>query len=236
MTHDAVTQAPLDRLVWHALTGEQEEHGLGTGAARRFKPEIGPLAGIRDDTPQSLVDLGRLVAQHGPLALFQAGDTAIPLPVPGATAVRHAQGVQMVWRGTAPLDTGTDIAMRPLGHGDYPAMLELALLTQPGPFCERTGDLGRFWGAYEHGTLLAMAGERMRSAGFIEVSGVCSHPEARGRGLAGALMRKVMEGILADGRTPMLHAYADNASALALYRRLGFAERTRVRVTTYEPA
>jgi hypothetical protein len=76
-----------------------------------------------------------------------------------------------------------------------------------------------------------MGGERMKPDGFTEVSGVCTHPDHRGRGYAAALMRKVATGIQARGETPFLHAYASNREALALYERLGFATRCEVLMT-----
>lgn len=100
-----------------------------------------------------------------------------------------------------------------------------ALLTRPGPFRARTHTLGRFIGVRENGRLIAMAGERLHLDGFREVSGVCTHPEARGRGLAEALSRAVAQRILDDGEIPFLHAYAINEPALAIYRKLGFTLR-----------
>jgi predicted GNAT family acetyltransferase len=73
-----------------------------------------------------------------------------------------------------------------------------------------------------------MAGERMRMPGFTEVSGVCTHPDHRGRGYAGALLRRVAQRILDRGETPFLHSYADNAGAIALYESLGFRQRRQV--------
>ena len=49
---------------------------------------------------------------------------------------------------------------RPLTAADVPAMVELAELTEPGPFRERTIELGPFFGIFESGRLLAMAGQR----------------------------------------------------------------------------
>jgi predicted GNAT family acetyltransferase len=85
--------------------------------------------------------------------------------------------------------------------------------------------LGKFFGIFESGRLMAMAGQRMRVPGFIEVSAVCTHPDARGRGYAGILMSAVMEDIFQQGATPFLHAFADNYSAIRVYRRLGFIQR-----------
>jgi hypothetical protein len=76
-----------------------------------------------------------------------------------------------------------------------------------------------------------MAGERMKPDGFTEVSGVCTHPDHRGRGYAGALMRLVARRILDRGETPFLHAYASNTGAIALYETLGFTLRREVLMT-----
>jgi predicted GNAT family acetyltransferase len=115
-----------------------------------------------------------------------------------------------------------------LGEADAPAMLELARLTRPGPMRPRAHRLGRFIGVRQEGQLIAMAGERMRMPGFAEVSGVCTHPDHRGRGLAGALMRLVMQAMLDRGETPFLHAYADHDGTIGLYRTLGFEVRARL--------
>ena len=120
---------------------------------------------------------------------------------------------------------------RQLGDADAPEMLALATLTEPGPFFVKTHQLGRFVGIRQDGRLVAMAGERMQPDGFTEVSGVCTHPDHRGRGYAAALMGEVARGILARGDTPFLHAYASNQAAIALYERLGFQHRREILMT-----
>jgi hypothetical protein len=45
--------------------------------------------------------------------------------------------------------------------------------------------LGDFWGIKIGGRLIAMAGERMKQPGYTELSGVCTHPDFRGKGLGG---------------------------------------------------
>nr|WP_240898070.1 GNAT family N-acetyltransferase [Agromyces luteolus] len=115
-------------------------------------------------------------------------------------------------------------------------MLALARLTEPGPFEARTHELGGFVGVREPttGALVAMAGERMRPDGHTEVSGVCTHPDHRGRGLAAALSIAVARRILARSETPFLHAYARNRPAVALYERLGFVHRADVEVVVLD--
>jgi predicted GNAT family acetyltransferase len=121
-----------------------------------------------------------------------------------------------------------DARIVPLTDADAPEMLALARLTEPGPFFERTHQLGDFFGIRLEGRLAAMAGERMKPPGFTEVSGVCTHPDYRGRGLAGALTRRVCAQIVARGETPFLHAIASNTTAIRLYEELGFSYRRNI--------
>jgi predicted GNAT family acetyltransferase len=117
--------------------------------------------------------------------------------------------------------------LRQLTAEEAPAMVELATLTEPGPFRLRTMELGTFYGIFEAGRLLAMAGKRMHLPGYVEVSAVCTHPDARGRGYARLLMSRVMEEIVRDGKTPFLHSFADNYGAIRVYESLGFTLRQR---------
>ncbi len=104
-------------------------------------------------------------------------------------------------------------------------MMALVALTQPGPFAKRTVELGRFLGIFVGDSLIAMAGERMCLDGFVEISGVCTHPDHRGRGLAAVLITTLVRAALERGETPFLHAFADNETALGVYRKLGFLTR-----------
>ena len=85
------------------------------------------------------------------------------------------------------------------------------------------------------GRLVTMAGERMRPEGFTEVSGVCTHPDWRGRGYAGALMRAAGARIAAAGDTPFLHVYPENEGAIALYETLGYRRRALLTLTVLAP-
>ncbi|HRD27120.1 MAG TPA: GNAT family N-acetyltransferase [Caulobacter sp.] len=197
---------------------------LGEGLARRFAPRYGPLAGAIDASPASLAALAALPTDDAGLLTLEADP--VP-PPPGMRVAQEAVGVQMVADRLIAADS--DLAWIDLTDADAPEMLALATLTRPGPFAEETHRLGRFIGVKQD--LVAMAGERLRLPGHTEVSGVCTHPEHRGRGYAAALMRAVMARIIADGETPFLHAYASNTAAIALYETLGFRVRREVAVT-----
>ncbi|MGH9394022.1 MAG: GNAT family N-acetyltransferase, partial [Terriglobales bacterium] len=61
--------------------------------------------------------------------------------------------------------------------------------------------------------------------GYTEISAVCTHPEARGQGLAAALVAELVERIRARGETPYLNVASSNGNAIRVYERLGFAFR-----------
>lgn len=215
---------PLDRPVWNSLSSGWAALAQGDGRARRLDPSYGPFGATADDRPESLTAIAALVPADGELWLV--GPDALT-PPPGVTVARTAILAQMVAPSISPATTPPP-AWVPLGESDAADMLDLALLTKPGPFRSHTYRLGRFIGVREKGRLVAMAGERMRLPGFTEVSGVCTHPDWRGQGLAGVLMRIVAQAIVDRGETPFLHAYAAHDKTIALYRSLGFAVRAEL--------
>jgi predicted GNAT family acetyltransferase len=84
--------------------------------------------------------------------------------------------------------------------------------------------LGDYFGYFDGDRLVAMAGERMEVQGLREISGVCTHPEFQGRGLARRLVLKLVGRQLQRRQTPFLHVMSANDLARGLYRRMGFAE------------
>lgn len=209
----------LDRPIWNALTTRQAGLSVGDAVARRFAPDVGPLAAACDNSAESLAALERLLHDHGALTLFADAHD----PLPNGIVERVGEGVQMI--ATVPFGPQPADGLRALGDDDAAEMLALALLTEPGPFASGTHRLSQFWGIRENGKLVAMAGERLQVPGFAEVSGVCTHPDHRGQGHAVRLLTFVAAQIEARGETPILHSYASNTGALKLYESLGFRTR-----------
>src|SRR5690606_24110506 len=128
----------------------------GGPLARRYPREIGPFAALADDSPAAWEALA---------ALLEPGEAAM-LVTPEAPRQTAAQRSGLV---LTPLDPVLQMvatrAPRPgtlpftvLGEADAGEMRLLAGLTNPGPFAERTHELGEFLGIRDGGRLAAMAG------------------------------------------------------------------------------
>lgn len=223
---------PLDRPVWASLTGAHESLSQGGPLARRYVSSVNLFASARDDSPQALAALAELLRPGEQVFILQVPEIVVP---PALKAVKRGRGVQMLATRLLRDETAhADLDCLPLGDADAIDMLQLAQLTEPGPFLARTHTMGRFLGVREGRQLVAMAGERFRPPGHVEVSGVCTHPQWRGRGLALRLSATVAAAIQDRGDTPFLHAWKSNRAAIELYRQLGFEQRCEVDVAVLE--
>lgn len=223
---------PLDRPVWASLTGAHAHLAQGEGRARRYRPDVNAFVAGPDEEPETLAAMAALVKPREAAFVVQAA----PIPdLPGLSARLRRAAVQMVFAGDLPAAAADD-EVAPLTEADAERMLALALLTEPGPFRRETRLMGRFVGVMRGGRLAAMAGERMHPPGHIELSGVCTHPDFRGQGLATRLSAYVTRAILARGETPFLHAWKDNHGAIALYEKLGYRFRAEMNVAVFERA
>lgn len=225
------TETSLDNPIWNSLTTRHVSYSKGGDLARRFHPEIGPLAGMRDQSPEAYEALGKLLAPGEFGVLFL--DAAPKIPA-GWQLQLHRSGDQMICNEVVAAPA-RDLRIEPLTNADVPEMLELTKLTNPGPFRTRTIELGGFIGIREGGRLAAMAGQRLALQGFIEVSGVCTHPDFRGRGYAQALVAAIVGSIRERGETPILHVYSSNISAIRVYESLGFTLRRTLEIAVVAP-
>ncbi|HEV2221209.1 MAG TPA: GNAT family N-acetyltransferase [Casimicrobiaceae bacterium] len=216
---------PPANIAWHALTGPQARHAAGTGDARRYAPGLSPIVAFADvERP----DFNALAPYCEPgEQLYCAGWTG---DAPDGWRVEAESTMrQMVWEAPMPM---VDYARPPvqLGPGHAERMLDLADLTHPGPFGPRTVELGEYFGVLDGRRLVAMAGERMHADGFREISGVCTHPDFQGRGLARHLVATLVRRQLARNELPFLHVMRDNVNAHRVYEGMGFRDHREVAV------
>ncbi len=216
----------LDTPINASFNGAWSEFTQTYGTATALREDIGHFAKPGGRSQRDYNDFVTLIkSRTKPAILFQIEKPVVPK---GLEILAARRCVQMV--SEVPIHAGTRIACLDLDTKDRDDMFALADLTKPGPFERNTHLLGGFIGLRKQGQLVAMAGRRMAFPGWIEISGVCVHPDFRGRSLARLLVAEVMRRIAQEGATPFLHTYSDNEAAIMLYRRLGFEIRTEAHV------
>lgn len=211
--------ALLDNIFWHALNGPQAGFAQGRGGARRFAPGFSPILGFADPRQP---DFAALLPYCAPGESFYTDGWSGPAP-DGWCVELESTMFKMRWAGELPAQDDAPEA-EPLGSQHAEQAMALAALTRPGPFGPRTIELGDYFGLFDCARLMAMAGERAFAGQWREVSGICTHPDAQGRGLARRLTTKLIRRELLRGETPFLHVMRGNEGARALYRRMGFVD------------
>jgi ribosomal protein S18 acetylase RimI-like enzyme len=206
----------LDNIMWHCLSGPHARFAAGSGPVRRYASGFSPIVGCQDPEHP---DFATLAGYCEPGESFYID--------------KEARMVKMIWDAPAPAEDAAPDAT-PLIPEHAPQAVELTRLTNPGPFGIRTPELGEYFGYFDSGRLIALAGERMCAGDLHEVSGICTHPDFQGRGLARKLTLKLVRRQLQRGKTPFLHVMSHNTPARTLYSKMGFRDylETVVRVVT----
>lgn len=224
MTDPGTETGVLDNVAWHSMTGAHRHLADRNGLAARFHRDVAPFSALADRSPQAWDDVAELVGPGKPAILFGPR-----IDVPDGWTIDVAfPCLQLV--ADEIVDRAPEIPLVDLGPDDAKEMVDLVALTNPGPFSERTIELGRYVGHRIDGRLVAMAGERMRAPGFVEVSAVCTTPDHRGRGLGAACTLAIVRHIRANGDEAFLHVMNTNTSALRLYLARGFVVRREIDV------
>jgi len=226
MAQETPPESLLDNPVWHALRGPQLRFSVrkSDGDFLAFDPEVSVFSAV--DGAEDGV-WGRIAEAVGPEGFCGLFRDVVPAPPTGWEEHFRGSCLQMVG-GDLPSTSGLELER--LGPADVAEMLALTERTEPGPFLARTLELGRYVGLRREGRLVAMAGERFRLPGYVEISAVCTDPDARGEGLARELTLDVAHSIRASGKEAFLHVLENNENAIRLYEKIGFVVRRKVDV------
>ncbi len=212
----------LDNPVLAALNYAQDQLGRCSERAAVYHPDVSPLAGVSEPLPAALRELAQLVPVGSGVGVvhIEAGLPELPEWRPIQVICLHQMVCEEPFAEAEEFDD--------LSLSDVADMLELAQATDPGPFLKRTIEMGRYVGVRRNGRLVAMAGERMKPPGWVEISGVCTHPDGRGHGYASRLVVALLKDCFATGQRAFLHVREGSSSearATAIYERLGFRHR-----------
>jgi GNAT superfamily N-acetyltransferase len=216
--------------VWNALHTKHRHFAVSTGDACRYPADVAPFAAVAAPTTRALLQLHSLLVPGE--SLWIVGES-YPNP-PELFFEDSLECIQMVLPAEIIPPTSTFDIVR-LSDANAPEMVALTTLAFPGFFRKRTCEMGTYYGVRLEGELIAMGGERLTLDGYPEISGICTHPEHRGKGYAAALMWQLARDHRRDGLISWLHVSATNHHAIELYRRMGFREVRRIMLHRISP-
>lgn len=210
--------------VWHALHTRHRRFSISAGNACRYPAHVAPFAAIAEPSVDAFKALHSLLVPGESVWIAEGKLPDWPELVFETTI----ECLQMVLPEgvTPPSDAAAGIV--PLSCADAPAMVALTDLAFPGFFRVGTCEMGSYYGVRCGGELASMSGERMMLDEYPEISGVCTHPDHRGKGYAAALMWQVVRDHRRDGLVSWLHVSSGNRHAIELYLRMGFVEARRL--------
>jgi predicted GNAT family acetyltransferase len=218
-------EAQLDNPAYAALGGPHAGFAQVNGRVRRYEPDVAPFLAL--PSPPSAEDWRDAAGLVAPGTVVAVPHEAGELPE-GWQPLRAFELVQMVGKRVSGAECPQAIV---LTSADVPEMLALVQETEPGPFLNRTIELGDYLGIRREGELVAMAGERLRLDGWTEISAVCTKATHRGQGLASRLVGALIAGIQSRSERVFLHVLAANTGAIRLYEELGFTVRQTATLT-----
>jgi GNAT superfamily N-acetyltransferase len=221
---------PLDNPIWTALHSGSSSFAFGDGTALFIDRKIGFFAGLPLYDADHMAMLYEEMDLGMRVIVFTPGFLELD---PNWKVLNDHALLQMVYEMPF-VNLPVDSNIRALGVADVPEMLALTQLAKPGPFLENTIYFGGYFGYFEEGRLVSMAGTRLAAGPYTEVSAVCTHPDFVGRGLAKIVIPFVLQFIREQGQIPYLQLYPDNLPAHRLYQRLGFVERANLRTYLLE--
>lgn len=211
----------LDHPAWHSLTETHAAFALSYEGLKCYDPAFCPF-GACVYPGDSVQSLEQYAARAG--NFFIIGER----PVFGNWLVLKNELKCLQMLAGATLQTTIDNQIIPLTNSHERELSGLVNLVQPGYFREKTRQLGDYFGIFDSGKLVAVAGERMRMELFTEVSAVVTHPGHTGKGYASRLVAHMVNKIFSEGKTPYLHVAATNSDAIRLYEKAGFVLRRKI--------
>ncbi len=221
----------LDNPIWSSLIGPQGAFAGRSGATRWYPSAVAPFMAVGDSASTPALDAALARGLAPPVYFLGVIPAALPA---GWAFTARSRVLQLL--PTAAVAAAEDPECVELGAAQRGAMLELARSAFPDYFRERTAELGAYLGLFAGERLVAMAGERMATPRFREISGVCTHPQFVGRGFARRLTLTLLARHRRAGIRSFLHVSEHNPPARRLYAALGFVERAGLELARVEPS
>ncbi len=219
----------LDNPIWYGLNTGNKEFAFGNEQVKFLNRQMGAFIGMPSHEKSNWDALYEGLKPGNIAVMFSIEKLQIPSEFSINLEKDLLQMIHIEEKEFIP-----DDRIVSLGEEHIPEMLSLTALMKPGPFFNRTIDFGNYEGIFEEEKLVSMAGQRFQPGNYVELSAVCTHPSALGKGYAGLLLKSQVDQIRSQWKIPFLHCYPDNYSAISIYKKCGFEERRMMMVYVLE--
>lgn len=210
----------LDNPVYHSLNEFHQKFCLDFGDTKFYNPEVAAFGGSAHISKEN--EIAEYAKICDDFLIFGAK------PDLGNFKKELSQLVcdQYILEDKIELDFNEEIIELQEEHKE-----ELFLFIQkfyPYYFRKRTSELGRYFGIFKNGKLVAVTGERMQMNDMTEISAVITDTDYLGKGYAKQLVAFVSGNCFEDNKMPFLHVAENNFEAKQLYEKLGFRHRGKI--------
>ncbi len=207
----------LNNPVWHSLTQTHKHFSVDYEGVKFYDPKICPFGAFTDasKTYKALNEYAKLAEDF-----FLVSEKETPTFDENFVVLdRKIEGCQMV------LDNLVDYPIKekiiPLTEVHKEEIYNLIWKVMPGYYQKRSIEMGKYFGIFKDHKLIAIAGQRMQTNDWVEISAIVTHPDHTRKGYAKQLTAHVTKAIIKENKHPILHTTKDNA-AIGLYESLGF--------------
>lgn len=212
----ATLETQLQNPVWYSLLETHRKFAITCNGLPCYQPEICPFGAFMDE---SLTENASSEYLRTTDTFFFVSENQTPMVDADQFTLEKINGCQMVLDQLVEVQITEEIVL--LNERYIDEIYDLVWLVMPGYYKKRTFEMGKYYGIFKEGKLVSIAGQRMQTNLFIEVSAVVTHPDYTRRGLAGQLIVHDTKEILKANKTPILHTTNGNP-AISLYEKLGF--------------
>lgn len=207
----------LKNPVWHSLNETHEKFVINFDDVQFYDPKVCPFGAFTNTnkTANALNEYAKLTD-----SFFLVSEDKTPLFDNRFISLdKKIDGCQMVLDKLVDIDFTENII--PLSEKHINEIYNLVWLVMPGYYKKRTFEMGKYFGIFKNNQLVSIAGQRMQTNDFIEVSAVVTHPNHTKKGYAKQLSSYVTKEIIKSNKLPILHTNKGNP-AIKLYEKLGY--------------
>jgi len=207
----------LQNPVWASLMQTHKKFELEYFGVKFYDPAICPFGAFSED-----YDTKKALNKYAELtdSFFLVSENKTPVFDKNRIALENKiDGCQMVLENLNEVEIKEEIV--PLTEEYIDEIYDLVWLVMPGYYRKKTFEMGNYFGIFRDDKLVSIAGQRMQTDTFIEVSAVVTHPDYTKRGYASQLIVHTTKEIIKENKLPILHTNKGN-KAIPLYEKLGY--------------